>query len=178
MKGYLVLLLAALLLLNLATCPAEAEGREILLVIRYVGSWEYSDDAVVLLSSGERLHFDLRGLPQEVLGDRQNLLAFLRHHGTSSDPGLYPVPQPDSLEPLGEDFALRVRGLLDVIRDTPFETRFHAFDAGGFDLYGVIQVDGEARLTLISESGTFVGQSPDPAAQALIELVGPRLLLD
>lgn len=178
MKKFLVMLLAALMLMALAQGADADVGRDILLVVRYVGSWEYTDDAMVLLSDGTRLHFDLRGLPQEVLSDSQELLYFLRLHGLSPETALHGRPLPDSKPALDADFTQKVRELLGQVKDTPFESSFHAFDAGSFDLYGVIRVDGEARLSLLAESGTFVGQSPDPAAQALVTLVGDKLLLD
>lgn len=178
MKRILMALTVVLLFMALSAGAEAAVGRDILLVVRYVGSWEYSDDAMVLLSDGTRLHFDLRDLPQDVLGDSQELLYFLRLHGLSAETLLYGRPLPDSRPALDSDFAQKVRELLGQVKDTPFESGFHAFDAGSFYLYGVIRVDGEGRLSLLSESGTFVGQSPDPGAQALAALVGDKLLLD
>ena len=69
MRKSVAVLFATFMMVFVSASAGSPPGRDILLVARSVGSWEYTDDAVALLSDGTRLRFDLRDLPREVLGD-------------------------------------------------------------------------------------------------------------
>lgn len=176
MKTPFTLLLAAVLMFSFLI-PAQATiGRDILLVTRSVGSWVYTDVAIVLCRDGSRWQFDLREVPQEIKGDLKELLFFLQLHGLGGKRVVDAAPDPVALDPVTEEVAQQVADQLPQLQEEIFEPPFYAFDAGSFLLYAIYHEDGEARLTMLSEGGTYIGSSQDPAAQAIIRLAGPLML--
>lgn len=180
MKKTLITALCLTLLLSLSlSLPARATvGRDILLVFRQINHWTGADTITTLEADGSRHVFDLRTLPPEVRNNQEELLFFLRTHGLTDDALLYDAPAPESLDPLPEELALQARALLGQVKEVDFEKQFFAFDAGAFLTYAVIQVKGEGQLTLLSEGGTYRGQTDDPGALELIKLVGPYLMFE
>lgn len=172
-------LLAAVLLSALFLCflPAQASiGRDILMVCRNISHWAPVDIAITLEADGSRRRFDLRGVPLEVKTDPDELLFFLRIHGLSESTRLYDAPLPEALSAIPLETVREIRSLLAQMKEAPFEPKFRAFDAGRFLLYGIILDAGEAKMSLIEEGGSHIGQSPDPRAAALAALAGPLLM--
>ncbi len=171
MKKLILLTLCALLALSLLPLPAQASiGRDILLIQRSVGAWVPTDEVVVILADGSRLFFDLGPVPWEYKEDQDNLLFYLRTHGISCNSRLYNGPAPEELSPIGQEGADQLRQLIGGLKDRPFEPEFFATDLGARLIYALRPVDGEARMLLIAERGSMVGQSEDPAAQQILAL--------
>ena len=176
MKKTALLALCALLLLASASPAGATVGRDILMAQRRVSSWTGEDMVSVLTADGTILLFDLDGMPWETRNDPEELLYFLRVHGLSKASLLYGAAAPRVLSKAGADFVRDVRALLGQVEEEAFETSFYATDAGAFLTYAVLQSGGEGRLSLLAESGTYQGQTKDPAALALMALAGPVLM--
>lgn len=170
MKTPFTLLLAAVLMFSFLV-PAQATiGRDILLVTRSVGSWVYTDVAIVLTRDGILWYFDLREVPQEIKGDPEELLFYLQLHGLGGKRVVEAAPDPVSLSTVTTEQVQQVVDQLALLREVPFEPKFYATDLGSMVLYAIYHDGGEARLTMLSEDGSYYGSSQDPAAQALIRL--------
>lgn len=178
MKKVSIILLAAMLLFSLLSPALATIGRDILLISRHSSSWVFSDTVVVLLADGTRLMFDITSLPQEIKDDVTELLYFLRVHALSQQTLLYDAPPPQQMQALEASFAQQVRNLLAKTEDQNIETQFYAFDAGSTLLYGVVQREGEGKMLLLAEGGTYIGQSTDPTAAEIIALAGPVLMME
>lgn len=167
-----LLALAAILILGLGLMPqpARALGRDILLISRTEGGWVRGDRAVAVLADGSRLAFDLKDLPWEHGSEPEDLLFILRTHGLSCNSLLYGLPMPRELPPVGAEEAGRLRRLIGALEARPFEPRFHATDQGSTLIYAVRPAAGEARLVLIAERGTMIGQSPDDTTARILEM--------
>ena len=176
MKKTALLALCALLLLASVSPAGATVGRDILMAQRRVSGWTGDDFVTVLTAEGTLLLFDLKGMPWETRNDPEELLYFLRVHGLSEETLFYGAAMPQTLSAVDAGVARQVRALLGQVREETFETTFYATDAGAILTYAVLQVEGEGRLSLLAESGTYRGQTGDPAALRLLDLAGPFLM--
>lgn len=173
-KRLISLLSVCLLLISIAPARA-ADGRDILLVYRSVGSWEYTDIIITLERDGSRMQFDVRALPGDLRNDLALLLAFLRTHGLDGETSAQEVPAPTGLPAVPADQAQAIADLLPLLTEQSFEPRFDKTDAGAQLLYAPYLGDDGDRLTLLQEDGSYIGQSGDPVAQQLIALGLPLM---
>lgn len=169
-------MLAALMLL-LGMTPARAQKeRDIIMVARSYGAWVYSDTVVTLQRDGSRLQFDLRMLDNDIKHDPDRVLHFLRTYGLDGT-GLIPdVPPPVTLAPMPAEPLAQIEAQLPLLKEEPFETRFDKTDAGSQLLFALYERDGQSKMTLLREDGSYVGESNDPAAQRLIALMAQPIV--
>lgn len=173
----LIISILCLTLLSMPMLPAQASiGRDILMVYRQINNWTRDDQVWILEADGSRHLFDLKGIEYAKISSPEDLLFFLRTHGLSESTMLYDAPAPVALKPASAELVQQVRKLLAQMEEDAYRTKLVALDAGARLTYAVIMKDGEAALSLISEGGTHVGQSNDPAALELMRLVGPHLM--
>ena len=176
MKKLITLLLCLSLMLAPMVFASASVGRDILMVQRHYNVWTRADIIVTMEADGSRHQFDVSEVALEEIPEPADLLFFLRTHGLTEGSLLHGAPAPKALTPVDQALADQVRRLLGSLKEEAFERKFFAYDAGQFLTYAVIMREGEAQLTLISEGGTEVGESGDPAALELIRLIGPSFM--
>ena len=170
MKRGTAMLAALMLLLGMTPARAQKE-RDIIMVARSYGAWVYSDTVVTLQRDGSRLQFDLRMLDNDIKHDPDRVLDFLRTYGLNGT-GLIPdVPSPVTLAPMPADTLAQIEAQLPLLKEQAFETRFDKTDAGSQLLFALYERDGQSKMTLLREDGSYVGESSDPAARRLIALM-------
>ncbi len=159
-------LMLALLMMSVAV-GAFAESQDILMLHRSAFAGFNREDQVVMLdASGQFTSVSLRDVSWKEKDSLERFLDLLTKLNQNSLPEQAEALELEVLGKLDIEVMEAFREQLEKFQDLPFEPSPHSMDAGLNQLYVV----HEGKLILIAVSGDNVGESQDPAAQALIQL--------